>query len=393
MKIKRQVVSLNYELIKLRRDFHRHPELGLEEWVTSKTVSDYLEGLGLEVKAGIAKTGVVGLLRGREDGCTVLLRADMDALPIQEENRLSYKSVNDGKMHACGHDGHTAMLLVAAKILSQYKDEIKGNVKFVFQPSEEALPTGAKLMIEEGILEDPHVDAALGLHLFTPLESGKIGITTGPMMAGEDDFNLTIKGKGGHTGSPQSAVDPIIAAANIITATQIIQTRELGAFKPMLIMFGKIEGGTGPSIIPDKVELAGTIRYLYEGGEEGKGRFERIIDGICKAYRTGYDLEFSQATTMLSNDPKMVELVKLAAEKVVRSQNIVSDFRTMGGEDFTAFALKVPSAFYFIGTGNREKETDYPHHSPWFNIDEDTLSSGVEMHVRTALAYLSKEVV
>jgi len=389
MIIKKQVDDLNGELIRLRRDFHMYPELGFDEWRTSKIVSDYLESLGLEVKRGIAKTGAVGLLRGKQAGRTILLRADMDALPIQEENNLPYKSVNKGKMHACGHDGHTAMLLVAAKVLSQHKDEITGNIKFVFQPCEEI--AGARFMIEEGVLEDPPIDAALGLHLWTPLQTGKIGITAGPMMAAMDNFKLTIEGKAGHTGSPESAIDPIITAANIISATQIIQTREIGGMKPMLIMFGRIEGGTAANVIPGKVELEGSVRYLYAGGEEDEKRFERIIKGICQAYRTKYELKFMCSNRLLSNDTEMVELVRTAARKVRSQDDIVSDIRSMVGDDFSEFALKIPSAFYLLGTGNKEKETDYPHHHPRFNIDEDTLSVGVEMHVRTALSYLNIE--
>lgn len=389
MKIKEEVSNLNNELIELRRDFHMHPEQGFEELRTSKIISDYLASLGLEVKRGIAKTGVVGLLRGKKDGRTILLRAEIDALPIQEENEIPYKSVNKGKMHACGHDGHVAMLLVAAKVLSQHKNEINGNIKFVFQPAEE-IAGGAKFMIEEGVLEDPHVDAASGIHLRTPLKSGQIGITPGPTMAGVDFFKLVIKGEGGHTGYPHSSVDPIIAAANVITTIQIIQTREVNALKPLLIMFGRMEAGTAPNIIPGKVKLEGTIRYLYEGGQEDEKRFERIISGICKAHGTKYELEFIPSNRMLNNNPELTELVRSVALKLVRSQNdIISDARNMGGEDFSEFALRVPGVFYFIGTGNEEKETTYPHHHPRFNIDEDTLSTGVEMHVRTALAYLS----
>ena len=386
MGIKEEVRILNHELIELRRDFHMHPELGFEEWRTSNIVSDYLESLGLEVKRGIAKTGVVGLLRGKKPGGTILLRADMDALPIQEENDVSYKSINQGRMHACGHDGHTAILLVAAKVLSQHKDEISGNIKFVFQPAEET--SGAKFMIEEGVLENPHVDAALGIHLRTVLRSGKIGISAGPIMAGADFFKLTIKGKGGHTGYPHLSIDPIIAAANVITAVQIIQTREIDVLdRTILIAFGKIEGGVSPNVIPEKVELEGTVRYLNESSKEEQKKFERIIDGICKAYRTKYELKFIPSNRTLSNDPKMATLVRSVAQKLVPRNHIVSDIR-MGGEDFSEFALRVPSAFYFIGTGNKEKKTNYPHHHACFNIDEDTLSMGVEMHVRTALAYL-----
>lgn len=365
-----------------------YPELGFEEWRTSNKISDYLESIGLEVKAGIAKTGVVGLLRGETTGPVILLRADMDALPIREANEISYKSLNEGKMHACGHDGHIAMLLVAAKILSQYKHEINGNIKFVFQPCEEI--AGAKFMIEEGILEQPHVDAALGIHLWTPLETGEIGITAGPMMAAMDNFRLTIEGKTGHTGSPESAIDPIVAAADIISATQSIQTREINAMNPLLIMFAKIEGGTATNIVPEKVQLEGAIRYLYEAGQEGEKRFERIIRGICEAYRTSYKLQFTCSNRLLSNNSQMAMLVRNVAEKLVPNQErIISDIRCMGGDDFSEFTLRIPSAFYFVGAGNKEKETDYPHHHSRFNIDEDALSLGVEMHVRTALEYLT----
>jgi len=389
--IKKQVADLNDELINLRRDFHMHPELSFEEWRTSKVVLDYLNSLGLEVKGGIAKTGVVGILRGKKAGGTILLRADMDALPIQEENEVSYKSINEGKMHACGHDGHTAMLLVAAKVLCQHKDQINGNIKFVFQPAEET--AGARFMIEEGVLEDPHVDAALGIHLETSLKSGEIGITAGPIMAGADYFKLTIEGKGGHTGYPHSSIDPIMAAANVITTAQIIQTREIDVLKrTILIAFGRIEGGVAPNTIPGKVELGGTVRYLHRSAEEEEKKFERIIAGVCEAHGTKYELKFMPSNRSLSNDSKMVKLVRSVAQKLVPRNHIVSDIRSMGGEDFSEFASKVPSAFYFIGTGNEEKETNYPHHHPRFNIDEDTLSMGVEMHVGTALAYLSSNL-
>ena len=389
MEIQEWVRNLRDELIKLRRDFHMHPELAFEEERTSEIIAAYLENLGLEVKRGVAKTGVVGLLRGNRAGSTILLRADMDALPIEEENEVSYRSLNKGKMHACGHDGHTAMLLIAAKVLSQHKDEINGNIKFLFQPAEE---TGGaiRLIIDEGVLEEPHVDGALGLHLSTQLESGKVGIVDGAMMAGDDEFKLTIEGEAGHTGSPQQAIDPIIAAADVITGVQIIQTREIDAVRePTVIVFGKIEGGTAAHIIPKKVELQGTIRYLYRGGEEDVKRFERIIAGICRAHRTKYKLKFTVKIPIVDNDPKLAELVRMAAKRLTPSTEVVSDVRTTMADDFSELGQKVPSAYYFIGTRNKEKGTDYPHHHPRFNIDEDTLPIGAEMHVRTALLYLS----
>ena len=310
----------------------------------------------------------------------------MDALPVKEENDLPYTSVYDGKMHACGHDGHTAMLLVAAKILARHKDEIQGNIKFVFQPNEE--DAGAKIMIDEGVLENPPVDASMGLHLWTPIESGKLGISPGPIMASSDYFKLIIIGKGGHGGAPHTSVDPIICAANIIQTVQSIQTRETDALNPTVITFCKINCGSSPIIIPDKIALEGSIRCLYHGADDIKERFRRITESICLAHKTTYELEIKCGNTLLVNEPNMTEFVKTVAEKVVNPDHIETNIRLMVGEDFAEFSKSIPGVFYFIGTGNKEKETYYPHHHPRFNIDEDTLLTGVEMHVRTALEYL-----
>jgi amidohydrolase len=389
MDIKKKITSLKDELIELRRDFHKHPELGFEEYKTAEIVANYLEKYGLNVKRGVAKTGVVGLLKGEFQGPTLLLRADMDALPIQEENEVPYKSVNNGVMHACGHDGHIAILLVAAKILSDYREKIKGNIKFVFQPNEE-VAGGAETMIKEGILENPRVDAALGIHLWSPIDTGKIGIVSGPFMGSSYYFKLIVIGKGGHGGAPHTSIDPVICAANIIQTVQTIQTREIDALKPTIITFCKIKCGSSNIIIPDKIELEGSIRCLYKGSMEPRDRFKRIVKHICEAHRTTYELKFKCGNRLLSNDDNITELVKTVAKKVVKPENIqTSNIRMLIGEDFAEFALRVPSAFYFIGTGNKEKKTDYPHHHSRFNIDEDSLSIGVEMHIRTALKYLN----
>lgn len=393
MEIKKQVLELNEEVIELRRDFHQHPELGFEEFRTSQKVMEYLNQLGLEAKQ-ITKTGVVATLQGNQPGPTVMLRADMDALPVEEENDVSYKSVNPGIMHACAHDGHTAMLLVAAKILSRNRDKIAGNIKFVFEPNEENV--AALQMIEDGVLEDPKVDACFGIHLWSTLESGKMAITAGPVMAGMNHFDLIIKGKGGHTATPQNSIDPILTSASVIQAVQAIQTREISVLQPTIIMFGQIEGGTASNIIPDRVTLKGTMRFLHEineDDEEGPGkRFERIVANTCKAYRADYELDFVSGHPTLVNDRALTEVVKSVAQKVLEgpstSEQIVS-YISLAGEDFSEFAARVPGVFYFVGAGNRQKETDFPHHHPRFNIDEDVLKLGVEMHVRTALQYLN----
>jgi amidohydrolase len=392
MKISSDIAKYRDEVIELRRDFHRHPELGMAEHRTSEKVVNYLESCNLVVNR-LNRTGVVGLLEGGHSGPTLLMRADMDALPIQEENDVPYKSVNKGVMHACGHDAHTAMLMVAAKILSNSRKHLKGNIKFVFEPNEENV--GALAMIEEGVMRNPTVGACLGLHIWTPLQTGQIGITEGPVMAGMEHFDLLVKGRGGHTATPQSAIDPIMTAANIIQGVQIIQTREIDALKePTIIMFGKIEGGTASNVIPDSVSLSGTMRYLFEGEEESednpKKRFERVVSQICAAHRAGYALSYLYGHPTLVNHPEMARLVQsVVREELDSSQEIVS-FVSMAGEDFSEFASRVPGVFYFLGAGNPAKETHFPHHHPRFNIDEDVLSVGVEMHVRAALNFFKQ---
>ena len=389
MEISKKIAEHIEEVVELRRDFHRYPELGLQEYRTSEKVSSYLTDCGLEVRS-LNRTGVVGLLRGDLTGPTLMIRADMDALPIQEENDVPYKSLNPGVMHACGHDAHAAMLLVAAKILSDLKPKLKGNIKFVFEPNEENV--GALAMIQQGLMEDPRVDACLGLHVWTPIGIGQIAVKEGPVMAAMEHFRLVVKGRGGHTATPQTAVDPILAAADIIQGVQIIQTREIDVLRePTIIMFGKIEGGSTTNVIPDSVSLSGTMRYLFQGAEKNednpKRRFERIVANICKVHRAGYELSFMHGHPKLVNHGEMTEIIRsIAAHELNPAPEIIS-FVSMAGEDFSEFAARAPSAFYFLGAGNAAKKTCFPHHHPRFDIDEDVLGVGVEMHVRSAMAF------
>ncbi|QNO14712.1 amidohydrolase [Alkalicella caledoniensis] len=389
MDVKALVSNLKEELINLRRDFHKYPELGFQEFRTQRVVEEYLKQCGLEVEK-MAKTGVVGLLKGDNPGPTLLLRGDMDALPMTEEADVPYKSLNEGVMHSCAHDGHVAMLLVAAKILSSNKDMLHGNVKFVFQPNEE--DAGAKFMVEEGVLQNPTVDACAAIHLWTPIEVGKISVSEGAVMGAHENFKVKIKGKGGHSSSPHNAIDPVLIASQVIVATQAITTKEINALKPTVINFSMIHGGTAPNIIPEEVELQGTLRYLYEGGpdtpEKPRKRMERIIAGICETFGASYEMEFIPCNFPVVNDAKMAGFVKGIAASIVGQENIVP-YVTMAGEDFSEFTIGIPSTLYFVGAGNEAKDAHYPHHHPKFNIDEDSLSIGVEMHVRTALEYLS----
>ena len=387
-KIKKRIGELKSELIQLRRDFHIHPELGFKEYRTADAIENYLWSLGLQTKR-MTKTGVVSLLEGTKPRPVLMLRADMDALPITEENDVDYKSQNKGVMHACGHDAHMAMLLVAAKILSENKNDIAGAIKFVFQPNEEI--AGAIHMIKDGVLENPKVDAAMGIHIWTPVESGKIAITPGVVMGGLDVFKVNIYGKGGHTGVPEDTIDPVITAANVILTIQTIQTREISNLKSTIIMFGKIAGGTKSNIVPEKVELEGSIRFLYKGGpdseEQPTQRFKRIVESVCKTHRCTFDIEIIHENIPLINDEEMVDFAKNTAKEVFGDEKKIVDNQTMASEDFSEFLERVPGVFMFLGTANERKGTNLSHHNPCFNIDEDTLPYGVEMHVRGALNF------
>jgi len=387
MNLSEEVMSCKDELIFLRRDFHMYPELGFEEARTSKIVGDYLESLGLEVTRKVGRTGVVGLLKGKEKGKTVMLRADMDAVPIQEMNNIPYRSQNNGIMHACGHDAHTAMLLIAAKILRKYREQIKGNIKFVFQPCEETMPGGAKAMIDDSVLEDPHIDAVFGTHLISNKPIGMIGTKQGSMLAAGDKFVIQIAGKGGHAAKPHLTVDPIVVSSYTIQALQSIVSRESDPLQSIVLTIGKIEGGTAFNVIPGTVELAGTVRTLNESlHKEIPDKMKRIIKGICEAFRTEYKFDYQAEVPLLVNDPDMAQFVKSIAKKVVGKDSIF-DHQSMGYDDVSYFLSRIPGDYYVIGCGG--KGTDYPHHNPHFNIDEASMSIGVEMHVRVALGFLS----
>lgn len=394
MTIRTEVLQLKDEMIGIRRDLHAHPELGFEEHRTAQVIEDQLRSLGLEPRR-MAGTGVVADLVGgaADSGPVLLLRADMDALPIQEANDVPYRSQNDGVMHACGHDAHTAMLLAAAQVLVAMKDDIPGRIRFLFQPNEEV--AGAEQMVAEGALEDPPVDAALGLHIWTPLKSGTIGATVGGVMSAMDVFHIAIKGKGGHTGYPDSAIDPVICAADLIQTAQRLQTRDISLLKPTALVFSKIEAGTKNNIIPDEVVVEGTLRYLFDpkldGDEDPPTRLEEIVAGVCAVHRCTYEYSVETENEVVVNAPEMVKLVRETAAEILGDEKQVVDHRSMAGEDFAAYAKRVPSAFVFLGTGDPEKGTDYPHHNPHFSIDEDMMPTGVELLVRTALRFFEKK--
>lgn len=389
MDISDRISNHKQALIELRREFHRIPELGFEEQRTQEKILAYMQELDLEVTK-MGGTGVVALLRGRRPGKTVLLRADIDALPVQEETGLSFASRHPGKMHACGHDGHIAMLIIAARVLTEMKEELQGNVKFVFQPNEE--DAGAYKMVQEGVMENPEVDGAFGIHLWSQIPTGTVDIVDGPMMAASHYFFLTITGKGGHAGFAHESIDPIYAATNIVQSVQAVQTREIDALHPSVLMVTEFHAGSNMTTVPEKVEIKGSIRFLYEGGEEMLERFERIVSNTCVAHRVSYKLEYKIGNRLLSNDPRMAELARqTAAETLGDARKVTSRVRTMAGDDFSDYLRSAPGAYAFVGINNPEAGSNYPHHHPRFTIDEDALPLGAELHVRTALRMLQGE--
>ncbi len=371
------------EVVELRRYFHAHPELKYQEVQTSKTIIEKLKSYGYEPKTGIAKTGVVALHSDNNKRC-ILLRADMDGLPIQEVNDVPYRSQNANVMHACGHDMHVASLLMTAKELKSQK--IPGNLKFIFQPAEEG-GNGADLMIKEGVLENPKVEAAFGLHVWSYMPLGKVGVTPGPIMASVDEFKLVIKGKGGHGAAPQDTVDSVVVACQVVNALQSIVSRYTDPLKPAVVTVGKIQGGSAFNIIAEETTLIGTVRTMDKDlWQKMPGLFERTVKGVTAAYGATYELNFDRATPVTQNDPKMTAFVHEMAASIVGEQNVVTDCKTMGGEDFSFILNKVPGCFFFVGAGD-EKVGYVNHHSPRFDIKEESLLIGVDIMKKVATEY------
>ncbi|MDI3500890.1 MAG: hypothetical protein PWP22_661 [Thermoanaerobacter sp.] len=387
MDILKEVKKVEKEVIELRRKIHMYPELGFEETKTSEIVYDYLKNLGIEVKR-IAKTGVVGTLKGNGSK-TIAIRADMDALPIQEENDVEYASQIPGRMHACGHDVHTAILLGTAKLLENMRDKLKGNVKFIFQPAEETTG-GALPMIEEGVLENPKVDAIIGLHVDPELQVGQIGITYGKAYASSDMFDIIVKGKSSHGAEPHKSVDSIVIAANIVNMLQTVVSRKANPLSPLVLTIGTIEGGYARNIIANKVRMSGIIRMMEEEKrDEIVEMVEKICDNTAKAM--GGEVEFKRTIgyPCLVNHKGMTDLIKETAFPLLGEGNVIEVAPTMGVEDFAYFLQKVPGSFYKLGCGNKEKGIDKPIHNNQFNIDEECIKIGLAVHVSTVLKYLN----
>ncbi|MDK2866715.1 MAG: hypothetical protein PWP51_1238 [Clostridiales bacterium] len=376
-------------LVAIRRDIHAHPELGLTEIRTGNLVAEMLEELGIEVTKGVGETGVVGLLRGAMPGKTILLRADMDCLAMTELNEMHYKSQHEGLMHACGHDSHTTWLLGTAMILSELKDKIKGNVKFVFQPAEEG-QGGADRMIKDGVLENPKVDFALGAHVWPSIEAGKIGLKYGSMMAAPDMFTIKIFGKGGHGAEPHNCIDPIAMGCQVYMSLQTIVSRRVNPIEPVVLTVSVFKAGSAHNVIPDHVEMVGTVRSLTpEMRKFVPETMDALIKGIVESNGGHYEFDYKPYYPPVINADAGIDVVKAATEAILGKENVeMLRTPTMGGEDFSYFLEKVPGAFFVVGTRNEAKGIVQPLHNPRFNIDEDILHKAAAVMAESAMVYL-----
>lgn len=369
----------------MRRDFHMHPELGFHEVRTGGIVAKELEALGLEVNKGVGKTGVVGLLEGAKPGPTLLIRFDMDALPITEDTGAAYASQNKGVMHACGHDGHTAMGLTVAKMLHAHRDELAGTVKFCFQPSEEGFNGeevgGAEMMLRDGVLEGPKVDKTLSMHLWNEKPLGWVHVAKGPVMAGAEQFSIKLIGKGGHGAGPHTTVDPIVAAAQIVTALQTIAARNVAPLLAAVVSVTTIHSGTAFNIIPQEAELTGTIRTFDLGVRKlVLERFEQIVRGVAEAMGCKVEINVQRVTPAVINNDWIAEKVQETARRVLPDSELdTSSYLTMGAEDMAFMQEKVDGCYFFVGANNKEKHLDYSHHHPKFDFDEEALIRGAAL--------------
>ena len=363
------------ELVAWRRDLHRHPELGFEEHRTAGIIAEHLSGLGFEVRTGIAATGVVGLLRGGRPGPVVMVRADMDALPITEEGDHNYVSENPGVMHACGHDGHVAIGLGVASLLARKREELPGTVMMVFQPAEEGLGGAAK-MIDEGVLENPRPEVAFGLHLLSIVPSGEVFAGDGPVMATCEVFRIDVVGRGGHGALPQQTIDPLVAGAHIVTALQTVVSRNVDPSETAVVSVGRFHAGDACNVIADRAELAGTVR-TFDGATHLRvmERIRNVAEGTAQALGARAEMSSGDLTLAVVNDVAAAEHVRNAARRVVGADHVSSEQRLVASEDMGFFLDQIPGCFFFLGAARSPSE--HTHHHPRFNFDEAALPIGV----------------
>jgi amidohydrolase len=388
-----QVLSQKHaaEMIALRRQLHQNPELSLQEFETQKVIAAKLKGIGCKVNSRFWKTSVLGVISGKGKGRTVGIRSDMDALPVTEQTGYPFASVNPGKMHACGHDVHMSTVWGAAKILSELRDEFAGNVKFIYQPSEEVHPGGAKPMIEAGALKNPDVEMMLGLHVDSGVPAGAIGAKDGPMMAQADDWSLEIIGRSGHGARPHETIDAVVVASNVVIALQTIASRRVNPLIPVVVSVGAIAGGTATNIIADRVTLKGTARSLTpELTEELPKMIEKIVAGVCQTYGASYNLRYNRGYPVLFNDKRVCDIYRKAAIELGGPKAVIElPYPSMGGEDFSYFAKAVPGAMIRLGVGNKKIGADKPWHHPGFKVDEKAIPFGASLLTLAVLTVLN----
>jgi amidohydrolase len=374
----------------LRRDIHRHPELGFKEVRTAGIVAKELGDLGVEVTAGVAETGVIGLLEMEHAGPTVLLRFDMDALPIQEETGTEYASINPGVMHACGHDAHTAIGLTVARLLNERRSELGGRVKLVFQPAEEG-QGGALRMVHEGVLENPRPDVALGLHVWNYMPTGWLSVTPGPVMSASEDFRVVLTGKGGHGALPHTAIDPIYAAAQVIAALQSITSRNVSPLDSAVVTVTALHAGEAFNVIPQSAELKGTIRsFTPEVRSLVLERFQQVVAGVAQALGCQASIDLREVTLAVSNDPSVTARVEQLARLLFPDAEIAQDYRTMGSEDMAYMMQDLPGCYFFLGSSDPGAGLNAPHHHPRFDIDERVLPRAAALMAAAAVDYLQQ---
>ena len=383
--------EMQKELVEVRNWLHQNPELGFKEVKTTRYIIDYLEKLGIEVVAWGGETGVIGLLKGIADGPVVALRGDIDGLPIQEQNECAYRSQTDGLMHACGHDVHTAWMLGAAALLAERRNELKGGVKFVFQPAEE-LVSGARAMVDKGVLDNPRVDAIFGVHNNPNISVGQIGLKGGPLMASTDTTFIKVRGKGGHGAMPHKANDPIMAAAAIIQGLQTLVSRKVDPLEPVVVSFGSIHGGAANNVIPEFVEMTGTVRtFNPEVRAEMPAMMRKLVEEIASAYGTEAELVYREDLPTVINSDELAAWARAPLNKVFGENGVICPTLSTGAEDFAVFLEDVPGVFLFIGVGNEAKGIVNQWHNPRFDIDEDALPLGAAALAQIAYDWVNKQ--
>ena len=390
-KIKTLSRKYSSDVVDIRRHLHAHPELSYKEYKTASFVAEQLKKIGLQPQEGVAETGLVVLIEGANpESKTLALRADMDALPIQETNEVAYKSKNAGVMHACGHDAHTASLLGTAKILNDLKSEFEGTIKLIFQPGEEKNPGGASLMIKDGVLENPRPESIIGQHVFPFLPVGKIGFREGMYMASCDEIYLKVIGKGGHAAAPDLLIDPVLITSHIIVALQQVISRNASPKTPTVLSFGRVIAEGATNIIPSEVNVAGTFRAMDEvWRKRALVQIEKIASGIAESMGAKCEVNISRGYPYLQNDPALTQRIKKAAEAYVGKENVVDIDITLGAEDFAFYSQVIPASFYRLGTANKEKGITSYVHTSTFDIDEEALSIGPGLMAWMALSELS----